>query len=114
MKAKIKKQPKKAFNYDFSKSKQEPMLLMDSQALTMSSQGQITIPKAWREILDFEPGEKLLALVKDSKLGKSLTLRAKPKSWADVVSGTAKGAWGKTKKEIDGYVKKSREEWKRE
>lgn len=89
------------------------MLLMDSQTLTMSPQGQITIPKAWRELLGFKPGEKVLAMMDMSRLGKTLKLWVKPKSWVEKVSGSALGAWGKNKKEIDENIQKIREEWDR-
>lgn len=82
---------------------------MEPVTLTVSSQGQITIPKAWRKILDLKPGTKLVAEVKKEPRRKKLVLEPEPESWAKLLAGTGKGLWGNS----DRYIKKIRESWDR-
>lgn len=105
---------KKKMTYSQTLSESEPLLLMDSQTLTMSPQGQITIPKSWREMLGLKPGDKILALVKESELGRTLKLWKKPKNWVEKMAGISTGTWGKNQAEIDKNIRKMRAEWDKE
>lgn len=79
--------------------------------LKVSPQGQITIPKAWRKALKIKPGAKMIAHLTDWIKSKALTLRPEPKSWADYMSGLGKDLWQGV--DVDEYVKKERDSWKR-
>lgn len=81
---------------------------MKSATLTVSSQGQITIPKAWRELLGLKKGKKLMASVVDWVKGKAIVIKKEPESWAEYLAGTGKGLWGK---DSDEYHRKWKEEW---
>jgi AbrB family looped-hinge helix DNA binding protein len=77
--------------------------------LTISPQGQITIPKEWREILKVKPGEKLLAWLKEGVKAKVLTLKPEPASWADYVAGLGQEVWKDVN--VETYLKKERDSW---
>ncbi len=75
--------------------------------LKVSSQGQLTIPKSWRSLLNLKPGGKIVASLIDLVKGKSLLLTTQPKSWVKEVVGTGEGLWGKSEK----YLEKERGSW---
>jgi AbrB family looped-hinge helix DNA binding protein len=79
-------------------------------SITISPQGQITIPKAWRDLLGLNAGKKLVISLVDWVKGKALVIHPEPKSWADYVAGTGKGLWGK---DSDAYIKQERDSWER-
>ncbi len=81
---------------------------MQTTTIKVSSQGQITIPKEWRETLGVKPGETIVAKLKIWLENKALILTPKPDSWVDSVAGTAKGAWGKNSED---YIKEERQNW---
>lgn len=91
----------------------DAVLLKDSATLTMSSQGQITIPKAWREYLGLEPGKKIWATTEEQNDQKTLTLSQKvsPDNWVEEMAGISTGKWGGSQEEIDANLRKMREEW---
>lgn len=78
--------------------------------ITISPQGQITIPKAWRDLLGLKAGKKLAVSIATWVKGKAIVIRSEPKSWADYLAGTGKGLWGK---DSDVYLQKERDSWQK-
>ena len=79
----------------------------DRAEVTISSKRQITIPAAMARELAIEPGDKLLVRIRDG----TLELRRRPESITDLVSGTLGGLYGRTKEEVDAYIREVREGW---
>ncbi len=78
-----------------------------SAEVTMSAKRQVAIPAAIARELGLEPGDKLVAWIEDGKI----VLQPRPPSWVDYVSGSAHGLYGKTKQEVDAYIREVREGW---
>lgn len=85
---------------------------MDVATLTVSPQGQITIPKAWRKLLNLRPGSKLMGWMVGRAKDRVLALKPAPKSWAEHTLGIAKGAWDDVGGP-DAYLAKERDSWER-
>jgi antitoxin ChpS len=75
--------------------------------LKVSSKRQVTLPAAMLRELGVEPGDRLVARRDDGRI----VLSPRPKSWVDYVSGSARGTYGRTKEEIDSYIRELREGW---
>jgi len=79
----------------------------DSAQLTISSKRQITIPAAMARRLGLEPGGKLVAYIEDG----AILLRPRPKSWVEYITGPPHGVYGRTKEEVDAYIREVRQGW---
>ncbi len=73
----------------------------------MSSKRQITIPAEIVRELDLQPGAKLAVWVDDGEI----VLHPRPQSWLEHVTGPPHGLYGRTKEEIDAYIREVREGW---
>jgi AbrB family looped-hinge helix DNA binding protein len=67
----------------------------------LSRKNQIVIPKEAREALHLKPGDKLLVVAH----GDMLTVRKRPKSYANAILGIARGLYP------PDYLKKERRDW---
>lgn len=76
--------------------------------LTLSSQGQVTLPKSMWGVLGVRPGSKIMAYLQKTLKGHAVVLQAEPESWADYLKGSGKGLWGE---DSDEYLRKERESW---
>lgn len=83
---------------------------MEPITLTVSSQGQVTIPKPWRKLLNLKPGIKLAAEISKGLRSKKIILEPEPESWARYVAGIGKGLWGKNS---EVYHRRWKKEWAR-
>lgn len=80
------------------------------KTLTISPQGQITIPASLRRDLNLKGGTKLiLNLVKWVK-SKAIVLQPMPKNWVDTVAGSGKGLWSKSSEK---YLQEERNSWQK-
>ena len=68
---------------------------------TLSAKNQIVIPREAREALGLKAGDKILILVR----GTRVIVLQKPKSYRGALRGLAQGLYP------DGYVEKERESW---
>lgn len=75
--------------------------------LTVSSQGQVVIPKKVRDRVGIKPGGKLLLTVTETATGPEIKLKPNPISWARRLAGTAKGIYG----DVEEYIDKERNSW---
>lgn len=78
------------------------------RTITISPQGQITIPMDLRRALNLKSGSTMILDVVDWVKSKAMVLRPTPKNWVDEVSGSGEGLWGK---DSDKYLEKTRNQW---
>jgi AbrB family looped-hinge helix DNA binding protein len=71
------------------------------QTATLSSKNQIVIPPEARQALGVKAGDKLLVVVRGSKV----IVLEKPKAHHTAIRGLARGAYP------DAYLKKERQSW---
>ncbi len=74
---------------------------------TISSKYQITLPARLVRELGLEPGDKLAVELDDGRL----ILHPRPKDWLSYTAGSMPGYYGKTKEEIDAYLREVRGDW---
>ena len=75
----------------------------------LSSKHQITLPAAIVRRLGLEPGDTLAVGLEDDKI----VLRPRPRDWVRYYRGRLRGVYGSSVEEIDEYVRKERESWRR-
>jgi bifunctional DNA-binding transcriptional regulator/antitoxin component of YhaV-PrlF toxin-antitoxin module len=74
---------------------------------TLSSKHQVTLPMAVVRELGVEPGDKFTVRLEDG----AITMRPRPRSWVDYISGSMPGYYGKTKEEVEVYLAEVRAGW---
>ena len=74
---------------------------------TISSKHQITLPARLVREMGLQPGDQL-AVELD---GLRLILHPRPKDWLSYTAGSMPGYYGKTKEEIDAYLREVRGSW---
>ena len=74
---------------------------------TLSSKYQITLPARLVRELGLQPGDKLAVELVEGRL----VLHPRPKDWLSYVAGSMPGYYGKTKEEIDAYLREVRGDW---
>ena len=72
----------------------------------VSTKGQVVIPLGVRRKLGIKPGDHLIIVSGDSE-----AIIMKAKRYAESLRGMGKGLYGKTREEIDAYVRGEREAW---
>jgi AbrB family looped-hinge helix DNA binding protein len=72
----------------------------------VSTKGQVVIPLGVRRKLGIKPGDQLVIVSGDSE-----AIIMKAKRYAESLRGMGKGLYGKTREEIDAYVRGEREAW---
>ena len=82
--------------------------MSDTTHITISPQGQVTIPKSWRSVLGIEKGSKVTAHLKKTPQGAAIILSSQPENWTDLVGGSGHGLWS----DADIYIAKERSSWK--
>ena len=80
---------------------------MTTKSVRLSKKGQFVIPKEMREALGIKEGDELLVTLE----GVSVVLTP-PKQFAKTTRGVLKGTWGKTRQEVERYIKRERGSWK--
>lgn len=73
----------------------------------MSTKGQVVIPLAIRRHLGIKPGDQLVIIG-----GEREAILMKAKRYAESIRGIGGGVYGKTRQEIDAYVKGERQTWR--
>ncbi len=74
---------------------------------TISSKYQITLPARLVRELGLQPGDKLAVELEHGRL----VLHPRPKDWLSYTAGSMPGYYGKTKEEIDAYLREVRGDW---
>ncbi len=75
----------------------------------VSSKRQVTIPAAFCKALGLTPGEKVLMEIVDDKI----IISPRTKSYTALLSGCLNDVYGKTKEEIEAYLRKERVSWEK-
>jgi AbrB family looped-hinge helix DNA binding protein len=79
----------------------------ESAELTISSKRQITLPAAMARKLGIEPGHKIVAVLGNG----AIVLKPRPQDWLEYITSGPHGVYGRTKEEVDAYVREVREGW---
>ena len=74
---------------------------------TISSKYQITLPARLVRELGLKPGDKLAVEVEHG----CLVLHPRPKDWVSYTAGALEGMYGKTKEDVDAYLRELRGSW---
>jgi len=74
--------------------------------IRVSTKGQVVIPLGVRRKLGIKAGDHLVIVS-----GESEAIIMKAKRYAESLRGMGKGLYGKTREEIDAYVRGERETW---
>jgi AbrB family looped-hinge helix DNA binding protein len=75
--------------------------------LTISSKRQITIPSRMAKELGLQPGGMLVARLEDG----TIVLNPRPKSLVEYLDSFPEAVYGRTKEEVDAYIREVREGW---
>jgi AbrB family looped-hinge helix DNA binding protein len=67
----------------------------------------MVIPKDMRDALGVKEGDELLVLFLDGRV-----VLTRPAEFARATRGMMKGAWGRTRREIDAYLERERGSWR--
>jgi len=73
----------------------------------VSTKGQVVIPLEVRRKLGIRAGDRLVIVSGD---GEALIMKAQ--RYAESLRGMGKGLYGKTREEIDAYLRGERETWR--
>ena len=74
---------------------------------TISSKNQITLPARMLREIGLKPGDQVAV----ERNGLRLILHPRPKDWVSYTAGSMPGYYGKTKEEIDEYLREVRGSW---
>ncbi len=77
-----------------------------SKTVRLGKKGQIVIPKEMRDALRLKEGEEILTFLEE---GRVILTRVREYAWK--TRGLLKGTWGKSAKEVAGYLEKERGTW---
>lgn len=85
----------------------QPMGAEEMPKTTISSKYQITLPARLVRELGLEPGDKLEVELEHGRL----VLHPRPKDWLAYTAGSLEGVYGRTKEDIDAYLREVRGSW---
>lgn len=74
----------------------------------VSTKGQVVIPLAIRRRLGIKPGDQLVIVG-----GEHEAVLMKARRYAESLRGIARGVYGRTREEVDAYVRGERRTWEK-
>jgi AbrB family looped-hinge helix DNA binding protein len=77
-----------------------------TKSVRLSGKGQFVIPKEMRDALGVKEGDELLIVLEGHRM-----VLTRPREYARATRGAMKGAWGRTRREVDRYLDKERQSW---
>lgn len=77
-----------------------------SRSVKLSQKGQFVIPKEMREALGVKAGDELLVTFDEGKV-----VLTHPQHYARATRGMLKGTWGRSRGEVERYIKRERRSW---
>lgn len=80
---------------------------MNRSIVKLSSKRQITMPAGFCKALGLKPGEKVLLEI----VGDKIIISPKTKSYTELLSGCLRDVYGRTKEEIELYLRRERASW---
>ncbi len=78
-----------------------------AMSVKLGRKGQMVLPKKIRDALGLQEGDSLIVILQ----GKGQALLTTPEQYATLTRGMLKGTWGRSKHEIEQYLKREREAW---
>jgi len=82
--------------------------MTSSKLVRLGRKGQIVLPMEMRASLGVKEGDELLLIMEDDHI-----LVTTPEHFAHRTLGLLKGTWGDSPEEIDDYICKERDTWKK-
>lgn len=77
-----------------------------TKSVRVSTKGQVVIPIDVRRRLGIRPGDNLVIIGGDNE-----AIMMKPRRYAESLRGMGKGIYGRTREEIDAFVRGERQAW---
>ena len=77
-----------------------------TRAVRVSTKGQVVIPLDVRKRLGIRPGDSLVIVS-----GEDEAILMKARRYAESLRGMGKGLYGRSREEIDAYVRGERQAW---
>lgn len=81
--------------------------MMNKSIAKISSKRQITVPATFCKALGIKPGEKVLLEI----VGDKIIISPQTKSYTELLSGCLRDIYGRTKEEIELYLRRERASW---
>lgn len=78
-----------------------------ARSVRVSTKGQIVIPQEVRRRLNIKPGDRLVIVGVEDE-----AILMKAKRYAESLRGIGRGIYGRTRGEIDAYVRSERRAWR--
>jgi AbrB family looped-hinge helix DNA binding protein len=78
-----------------------------TKSVRLSKKGQLVIPKELRDAVGMREGDEILVVLDGGRL-----VLTSPREYARATRGLMKGAWGKTRREVEAYLERERESWR--
>jgi len=79
-----------------------------AKQVRLSTKGQVVLPLEVRKRMGLKPGDRLVVVGEDD-----IATLMTPKRYAESLRGAAGGTYGKSRTEIDAYVRRERRTWPR-
>ena len=79
-----------------------------TRAVRVSTKGQVVIPLEVRRRMGIRPGDSLVIVS-----GEDEAILMKARRYAESLRGMGKGLYGRSREEIDAYVRGERQAWHR-
>lgn len=79
-----------------------------AKPVRVSTKGQVVIPLAIRRRLGIKPGDQIVIVG-----GEAEAILMKARRYVESTRGIAKGTYGRTREEIDAYVRGERRTWEK-
>jgi len=77
-----------------------------ARQVRLSTKGQVVLPLDVRKRMGLKPGDRLVVVGEDD-----MATLMTPKRYAESLRGTGRGIYGKSRAEIDAYVRRERRAW---
>lgn len=79
-----------------------------AKQVRLSTKGQLVLPLEVRKRMRLRPGDRLIVVGEDD-----MATLMTPQRYAESLRGVAKGTYGRTRADIDAYVRGERRVWPR-
>lgn len=77
-----------------------------TRSVKLGRKGQMVLPKEIRDSLRLKEGDHLVIALQGEE-----AILTTPERYAEITKGILKGTWGRTKEEVERYLRKERSSW---
>lgn len=77
------------------------------KSVRLSKKGQFVIPKDMRVALGVKEGDELLVMLENGRM-----ILSRPHHYAKATRGLMRGAWGRTRRDLERYLDSERTSWR--